>query len=146
MSGLVLSSCLNRSSKSSSRLDSLLTILTSLRLRNVQQRISTPHVFIERRNKALVKQGSRVRSGLGQGREPRDAAGIGKAFGKILVASLGTTEVPKALAPALDHSTRLGGFLGRHVLIIPGNPQPTNKECLFVRTVASESTKLWCSP
>ena len=79
-------------------------------------------MLIERRSKDIVKQGSRVRSGLGQGREPRDAAGIGKAFGKILVTSLGTTEVPKALAPALDHSTRLGGFLGRHVLIIPGNP------------------------
>jgi hypothetical protein len=123
MSGLVLSSCLSRSSKSSSRLDSLLTISSSLRLGNVPQRISTPHGFIERRSKAIVKQGSRVCSRFGHGREPGDAAGIGKAFGKILVVSLGTAEVPKALAPALDHSTRLGGFLGRHVLIIPGNPQ-----------------------
>lgn len=65
-------------------------MVASLLVPKITQRISTQHALIERRGKDIVKQGSSVRSGLGHGREPRDAAGIRKALDEILVASLGT--------------------------------------------------------
>ena len=96
MSGLELSSCLSRSSNSSIRFESLLTMTDSLLLANVTQRIFTLHKFIGRRSKDFVKPGSGAHSravsataGLGQEWKPRDTAGVGKALGEILVASLG---------------------------------------------------------